>query len=99
MPYGGYGGTGTIMNLQANLAAMTSMGGYSVSPHHPLTCTHGDLFFDETGRFGCEHVDVPSDDPRTQSALDATVAILIVECLDERLRKSLPLVQGSPATH
>lgn len=83
MPYGGYS-DGQIVSLQANLAAMTSMGTYNVSPHHPLTCTHGELAFYEDGRFACEHAEVPPDDLRTQAALDSTVAILLFEELAKR---------------
>ena len=84
MPYGGYYQDGQVMNLQANLSAMTSMGPHVYVPHHPITCTLGELFFHEDGRFECEHAEAPPGDERTQAALDSTVAILLFEMLAKR---------------
>jgi hypothetical protein len=73
-----------MTSLQANLAAMTSMGGYMVSPHHPISCMNGGLAYHEDGSFECDHAEVPPDDQRTQAALDSTVAILLFEELAKR---------------
>lgn len=72
---------GSVMNLQANLAAMTSMSDYSVTPHHPISCMSGELALAEDGRLCCGHAEAPPDDLRTQAALDSTVAILLFEML------------------
>ena len=78
-------GGGGIVSLQANLAAMTSMGGYSVLPHHPISCMNGWLLLHGDGRLCCDHAEAPPDDLRTQAALDSTVAILLFEELAKRL--------------
>ena len=71
-------------NLQATIAAGTADTALpSVIPHHPITCL-GKLEFNEDNSFGCEHVIVPPDDPRTQMALKQTIATLIIELASEK---------------
>jgi len=70
-------------NLQAALAAATAdnyLIGTTVRPlpHAPISCG-GKLWYHEDGTFACEHVEVPSDDARTQAILDVTIAILLIE--------------------
>lgn len=69
------------INLQATLAAGSAMseplGG---APHHPVTCL-SKLYYHEDGAFECEHGRVPAGDPRTQMALDYSMAILLMELM------------------
>jgi hypothetical protein len=66
-------------SIQSALASETTGTRWSATvPHHPITC-RGPLWFYDDGRFACEHVTVPPDDPRTRAALDQTVAVLLLE--------------------
>lgn len=71
------------INLQATLSAQSAgTDQAAVTPHHPITCnTQLDLF--EDGSLGCEHVTVGPGDHRTQDVLNATIAILLIECAME----------------
>lgn len=67
------------INLQSMLAQATcTVESQRALPHAPITCS-GELWYHEDGSFECEHAKVPADDIRTQSAIDATTAILIIE--------------------
>lgn len=70
----------TAHQLQSTCSAATSgVGQLPVGvPHHPITCT-SKLYYEEDGTFACEHGAVPPGDPRTQSCLIHSLAILIVE--------------------
>lgn len=75
-----YLGATNPSSLQSTIAAATShSANEAVSPHHPITCISGDLFYEEDGTFRCEHAKAPADDIRTQQCLHHTLAILIVE--------------------
>lgn len=76
------GVNGTI-NLQATLSAASPTLDVP-KPHHPITC-HDELELDDDG-FRCPHAGVPADDERTQSCLDHSIAILLIELLVERER-------------
>jgi hypothetical protein len=67
-------------NLQAtlSLSSLTGTDEAPVRPHHPVTCS-SQLRFEEDGTFACGHASVPPGDRRTQSCLDHTVALLLVE--------------------
>ena len=71
------------INLQATLSASSAGLTPVVGPHHPITCTSR-LFLHEDGRFECEHATAPADDCRTQSCLDHSIAVLLIELLCER---------------
>lgn len=70
------------LNLQASLAMGSAMTG-PYAKHHPITCT-SKLAFHDDGRFECEHGEVPPGDRRTQSCLDHSIAILLIELLREK---------------
>ena len=72
------------LNLQAtlSLASATGPAEASVRPHHPITCS-SPLRFEEDGTFACRHASVPPDDARTKSCLDHSVALLLMELLEE----------------
>lgn len=73
---------GNPVNLQTILAQATSLLEVQAAqrpiPHSPITCT-GKLWYHEDGSFECQHVKVPPDDVRTQSAVDASCAMLLIE--------------------
>lgn len=70
----------TSPQLQSTCSAATSGLGELPPgvPHHPITCT-SKLYYDEDGSFSCEHGTVPGDDPRTQSCVIHSMALLIIE--------------------
>jgi hypothetical protein len=70
------------INLQQTCAAVTS-GGPSVFPHHPLTCTEGDLGYEDGGVMSCPHAKTSERDPRTQAAVVHSIAVLLIECASE----------------
>jgi hypothetical protein len=76
-------GSPSDINLQATLAAASPTDEIP-SPHHPINCRDSLLWLEEDGRFGCDHVQVPADDPRTQACIDHSVAILLIELMVER---------------
>jgi hypothetical protein len=71
---------GGDLNLQAtlSLSSVTGPDEPIVKPHHPITCSSS-LRYEEDGTFACGHASVPPDDARTQSCLDHTVALLLLE--------------------
>ncbi len=72
------------LNLQATLSLSSATGPdeTSVRPHHPITCA-SPLRYEDDGTFTCGHASVPPGDPRTQSCIDHTVALLILELSQE----------------
>lgn len=68
--------TGTF-NLQASLSA-ASGGGEQVLPHYPITCT-GPLRLNDDGSFECDHATAPPGHERTQSCLNHSMAVLLIE--------------------
>ncbi len=78
MPYGG-SIHNQATNLQSTISAATSGVGDSIVPHHPICCATGSLYYDEDRTFSCDHAAVPPDDPRTQSALNHSMVLLILE--------------------
>jgi hypothetical protein len=77
-------GAGGDLNLQAtlSLSSVTGPDEAIVKPHHPITCS-GPLRYEEDGSFSCHHASVPPGDVRTQSCLDHTVALLLLELVEE----------------
>ena len=51
---------------------------HAIYPHHPITCG-GELRLEPDGAFACEHSLAPSGDPRTQSCLNHSLALLLIE--------------------
>ena len=84
-----YLGTATTINLQATLSSSSSGLGEPVKPHHPLSCTSA-LELGEDNSLACEHARVPAGDPRTQACLDHSVAILLIEMLQQREDGDVP---------
>jgi hypothetical protein len=72
---------GGDLNLQATLSLSSATGPDEpvVKPHHPITCSSSSLRYEEDGTFACGHAVVPPGDYRTQSCLDHTVALLLME--------------------
>ena len=75
---------GGDLNLQATLSLSSATGPDEpgVRPHHPITCSSR-LRFEEDGTFACGHAEVPPGDARTQSCLDHTIALLLLELVQE----------------
>lgn len=76
------------VNLQATISASTSATYEEVDivrPHHPITCCNGGLYFDYEGEMSCDHAKAPPNNPRTQSALNHSLAILLLELAFEKL--------------
>lgn len=74
-----YASATTSHQLQSTVSASTS--GVPTVPgivHHPITCT-SKLYFEEDGRFACEHAEVPAGDERTQACLHHSMALLVIE--------------------
>lgn len=71
------------IRLQATLAAASAFG-ESMQPHHPITCSLGDLQLHEDGSLECDHVRTPAADQRTQDCVQATAAILLFEMAFEK---------------
>lgn len=70
------------VNLQSTLASGTadnSLVGEMTGIHHPITCSAGNLYFDEDNTMRCDHSSAPADNPRNQAVLDASIAILIFQ--------------------
>lgn len=78
MPYYGVPTHNTSITLQSTCSAATSGVGEQVLPHHPITCT-SDLSYDENGIFACMHASTPADDPRTQSSINHSIVLLVLE--------------------
>jgi hypothetical protein len=75
--------TGGDLNLQATLSLSSATGSEeAVRPHHPITCS-SPLRFEDDGTFACTHATVPPGDARTQSCLDHTVALLLLELVQD----------------
>jgi hypothetical protein len=72
--------SGGDLNLQATLSLSSAPGPdqEAVRPHHPITCS-SPLRYEEDGSFACGHAAVPPGDVRTQSCLDHTIALLLLE--------------------
>lgn len=78
-----HGPAGTV-NLQATLSS-SSAGTPEVDivrPHHPITCVT-ELRLESDGTFACEHAEAPSGDIRTQSCINHSVAMLLIELAQE----------------
>ena len=75
---------GGDLNLQATLSLSSVAGPEEplVKPHHPITCSSS-LRYEEDGTFSCHHATVPPGDVRTQSCLDHTVALLLLELVEK----------------
>jgi len=75
---------GGDLNLQATLSLSSASGPDEspVRPHHPITCS-SPLRYEEDGTFACGHAAVPPGDPRTQSCVDHTIALLLLELVQE----------------
>ncbi|MGH9035421.1 MAG: hypothetical protein ACRD0O_06625 [Acidimicrobiia bacterium] len=73
-------GQGGTINLQATLSsssagsAMAEVG----RPHHPITCPT-ELRLETDGTFACAHSAAPAGDTRTQSCINHSVAVLLIE--------------------
>jgi hypothetical protein len=76
--------SGGDLNLQATLSLSSATGSdqAAVRPHHPITCA-SPLRYEEDGTFACGHAAVPPGDLRTQSCLDHTIALLLLELVQE----------------
>jgi hypothetical protein len=76
--------TGGDLNLQATLSLSSATGADDapVRPHHPITCS-SPLSFEDDGTFACRHASAPPGDARTQSCLDHSVALLLLELVEE----------------
>ena len=76
--------SGGDLNLQATLSLSSATGSdqATVRPHHPITCA-SPLRYEEDGTFACGHAEVPPGDVRTQSCLDHTIALLLLELVAE----------------
>lgn len=73
----------TGINLQSTLAASSAgTDGPVNGRHHPITCSDV-LEYDDAG-LRCPHASVPADDRRTQSCVDHSVAILLLELAVQR---------------
>jgi len=72
------------LNLQATLSLSSAPGPDqpTVRPHHPITCSSS-LRYEEDGTFACGHASVPPGDVRTQSCVDHTIALLLLELVQE----------------
>jgi hypothetical protein len=72
------------LNLQATLSLSSVSGPEEqvVTPHHPITCSSS-LRYEEDGSFACNHTAVPPGDRRTQSCLDHTIALLLLELVEQ----------------
>ncbi|HEV7535448.1 MAG TPA: hypothetical protein VGP90_07410 [Acidimicrobiia bacterium] len=75
---------GGDLNLQATLSLSSATGPDEsiVKPHHPITCS-SPLRYEEDGTFACHHAAVPPGDVRTRSCLDHTVALLLLELVQD----------------
>jgi hypothetical protein len=75
--------TGTA-NLQATLSSSSAgtPADEIVGPHHPITCTT-ELRLEDDGTFACRHASAPSDDLRTRSCINHSVALLLIELAQE----------------
>ena len=69
------------MSLQATLSSSSATGNDSalaIQPHHPITCTTT-LRFEPDGSLLCDHAVAPTDDKRTRSCLNHSLALLLIE--------------------
>lgn len=71
--------------LQATLSSASAGmdGGLPVAPHHPITCSLGELRYEQDGSFSCDHAVVEPHDPRTQACIVHSIALLIIELAKE----------------
>ena len=74
--------TGGDLNLQATLSLSSATGDDTPRPHHPITCASS-LRYEDDGTFACGHASVPPGDARTQSCIDHTIALLLLELVQE----------------
>ena len=70
--------------LQAILSSSSAIveSGSAVTPHHPVTCD-GTLRYSDDGSLGCDHAVAPAEDRRTQLCLHYSVALLLIELVNE----------------
>jgi|GraSoiStandDraft_4_1057263.scaffolds.fasta_scaffold2972444_2 hypothetical protein len=74
-------GKANVVNLQATLSSASATAGPDAStvlPHHPITCP-SDLRLEPDGTLACQHSTAPSGDGRTQSCLNHSLALLLIE--------------------
>lgn len=83
-------GVASDLNLQATLAASNPPAYPLPAPHHPISCRAELLWLEEDGRMGCEHGHVPAGDQCTQGAINGSVAILLIEILQQREDGNVP---------
>ena len=75
--------TGGDLNLQATLSLSSATGAEdNPRPHHPITCGSS-LRYEDDGTFACGHASVPPGDVRTQSCIDHTIALLLLELVQD----------------
>lgn len=74
---------GSSINLQATLSA-ASAGSEQCFPHHPITCSAGNLALHDDGALECEHIRTGAGDIRTQACVDSTIAILLFELVHQK---------------
>ena len=79
--YPATGGTGLQEILSAQ-SALVHTSDSPVSPHHPVTCS-SELSYDDDGRLACEHTVAPPEDLRTQYCLQYSVALLLIELVNQ----------------
>jgi hypothetical protein len=74
--------SGTLQSTLSSASAGTD-GGRLVAPHHPITCSLGELRYEDDGSFSCDHAVVEPHDPRTQACVVHSIALLIIELATE----------------
>lgn len=70
-----------MMSLQATLSSASAPAGPDASavlPHHPITCS-SELRLEPDGTLACHHSTAPAGDGRTQSCLNHSLALLLIE--------------------
>ena len=70
--------------LQAILSSTSAFleGGDGVTPHHPVTCD-GSLRYSDDGCLACDHAVAPAEDRRTKLCLHYSVALLLIELVND----------------
>jgi hypothetical protein len=82
-PAASFGTAQVTLQSTLSLASTGTDGGRSVAPHHPITCSVGELRYEDDGSFSCDHAVVEPHDPRTQACVVHSIALLIIELAKE----------------
>jgi hypothetical protein len=74
---------GGYLNLQSTLSASSASNAFGhPPPHHPITC-QSQIALHEDNSLECDHTRTEPKDLRTQTCIDHSIALLLIELATE----------------